>query len=315
MQVHANAPWTPRRRRELVPQIDTGELTVEDVAELAGVSTRCVYRWLARLRAGDLSLEDRSSAPRRRPHAVPADQVALIEQLRRQRWTVPAIAEALKMATSTVTAVCSRLGLNRLSKLDPPPPANRYQRRHAGELVHLDIKKIGRFAQPGHRSHGDRARRSQGSGWEWVHVAVDDATRLAYVEVLDHGETPAGTVAFLTRLVAWYAARGITVRAIMTDNGNGYRARDFQAACESLGLRHLRTRPYRPQTNGKAERFIRTLINGWAYGTTYTNSRQRREALPAWLHYYNHHRPHGALDRASPGQRLHTLNNVAGNYN
>lgn len=208
----------------------------------------------------------------------------------------------------------TRLGLNRLSALQPPLPPNRYERRHAGELVHLDIKKLARFERPGHRVHGDRRRNTPNAGWEDLHVAVDDATRLAYAEVLDEGETAHAVVGMLRRLVSWYAARGVTVTAILTDNGPGYLSRLFARACKQLGLKHLRTRPYRPRTNGKAEPFIRLLLNSWAYAVVYNSSQARRHALPPWLHYYNHHRPHGSLNRTSPGQRLHALNNPAGNY-
>lgn len=314
MQVHANAPWTPLRRRQLIPKVDTGQLSVADVAELAGVSERTVFKWLARWRRGDELLADRPSVARSLPHATPPAVVATIEQLRRQRWTVPQIGDALRMPYSTVTAICRRLGLNRLSKLDPVEPPNRYQRRHAGELIHIDIKKLGKIGRPGHRVHGDRTTRVRGIGWEYLHVAVDDATRLAYAEVLDEGETAHATAGFLKRAVAWFAAHGVRVRRVMTDNGPGYRSRDHARVCRHLKLKHLRTRPYRPRTNGKAERFIRLITNSWAYGVTYQTSQHRRRALPAWLHYYNHHRPHGSLNRATPGQRLHQLNNPAGTY-
>ena len=181
--------------------------------------------------------------------------------------TIPAIGDALRMPYSTVTAVCRRLGLNRLSKLDPVEPPNRYQRRHAGELIHVDVKKLGKIGRPGH-IHGDRTTRVRGIGWEYLHVAVDDATRLAYAEVLDEGETAEATAAFLERAVAWFTARGVRVHRVMTDNGPGYRSRDHARVCHKLGLKHLRTRPYRPRTNGKAERFIRLITTSWAYGVT-----------------------------------------------
>lgn len=316
MRVHANAPWTPRRRRQLIRAVAEQRLAITDAAELGGVSERTVYRWLARWRDGDRLLEDRSSAPHRCPHALPRQRVELVERLRRQRWTVPEIAGALAMPTSTVTAVCARLGLNRLSKLDPPEPPNRYQRRHPGELIHVDIKKLGMFATPGHQVRGRRSGhdRNRGAGWEHVHVAVDDCTRLAYAEVLDEGETSQATTEFLARAVAWFAARGITVTRVMTDNGSGYRSHAWRQTCATLGLKHLTTRPYRPRTNGKAERFIQMLQRQWAYGTAYPSSQKRREAFPAWLHYYNHHRPHGSLNRETPGQRLHALTNPDGIY-
>ena len=311
MRVHANAPWTPRRRRQLISQVASGGLSVEDAAELGGVSTRTVFKWLARWRAGDRLLDDRPSTPLRVPHALPRHRVELIERLRRQRWTVPEIAAALSMPTSTVTAACSRLGLNRLSKIDPAEPPNRYERRHPGELIHIDIKKLGKFQVPGHRMRPRGDHRNRGIGWEHVHVAIDDATRLAYVEILDQGETGEATSGFLARAVVWFAARGVVVRRVMTDNGSGYLSTAWRETCAELGLKHLRTRPYRPRTNGKAERFIQLLQRKWAYAVPYPSSEARRRALPAWLHYYNHHRPHGSLNRTSPGQRLHQLNNPA----
>ncbi len=314
MLVHANAPWTPKRRRELIGRVESKELSVEEAAQLGGVSQRTVYRWLARRRAGDDLLEDRASKPHNLPHATPPERVEILARLRRQRWTVPQLGDALGMPYSTVTAVLTRLGLNRLGALQPPPPPNRYERRHAGELIHLDVKKLARFERPGHRVHGDRRRNTPNAGWEYLHVAVDDATRLAYAEVLNEGETAVAVVDMLRRLVSWYAARGVTPTAILTDNGPGYLSRLFALACKQLGLKHLRTRPYRPRRNGKAERFIRLLLNSWAYAVVYNSSQARRHALPAWLHYYNHHRPHGSLNRTSPGQRLHVLNNAAGNY-
>lgn len=315
MQVHANAPWTPLRRRELISRVDTGELSVADAAELGGVSERCVHKWLARWRDGDRELADRRSVAHRLPHATPPALVKTIELLRGQRWTTPQLAWALAMPLSTVGAVCRRLGRGRLGPAEAPEPPNRYQRRHPGSLVHLDIKKLGRFEVPGHRATGDRQQgESPGAGWEYLHVAIDDATRLAYAEVLDHGETGDATAGFLQRALAWFAARGVTVREVLTDNGPGYRSRVFTEVVVGYGLKHRRTRPYRPRTNGKAERFIRILLNEWAYRVTFASSNARRDALPAYLHYYNHHRPHGSLNQTSPGQRLHDLNNPAGIY-
>ena len=315
MQVHANAPWTPLRRRQLIPRVDAGELSVADAAELGGVSQRCVDKWLARWREGDHELADRASVARRLPHATPPALVAMIELLRGQRWTTPQLSFHLDLPLSTVGAVCRRLGMGRLGPATPPEPPNRYQRRHPGSLLHLDIKKLGRFERPGHRVTGDRQQgKSRGAGWEYLHVAIDDATRLAYAEVLDHGETGDATAGFLQRALAWFAARGITVREVLTDNGPGYRSGRFAEVITGYGLKHRCTRPYRPRTNGKAERFIRILLNEWAYRVTFASSAARRDALPAYLHYYNHHRPHGSLTQASPGQRLHALNNPAGIY-
>jgi transposase InsO family protein len=232
------------------------------------------------------------------------------------------IAGCLGMALSTVSAVLARIGLGKLSRLEPPEPPNRYQRRHPGELVHVDVKKLGRIRGAGHRVTGHRAsqrrtrvngRLTGVAGWEFVHVCVDDATRLAYVEVLaDEKATTA--VAFLRRATAFYAAHGISVERVMTDNGSAYRSVLHAFACRAMGLRHLRTRPYRPRTNGKAERFIRTLLGGWAYGAIYGSSRERTAALDGWLWTYNHRRPHGALNHKTPIARLHELNNLAGSY-
>lgn len=314
MQVHANAPWTPRRRRELISQVDRGELTVDDAADLGGVSTRTIWRWLARWRAGDRALLDRSSRPHSCPHATPPALETLVVQLRQQRWTVVQLGDHLRLPYSTVSAICRRHGLGRLPRLEPVEPPNRYQRKTPGELLHLDIKKLGRIGRPGHRVNNDRTTRTRGIGWEYLHVAVDDATRLAYAEVLAGGETADATAAFLRRAIAWFAARGVTVQRVMTDNGSGYKSHRFAAVCLQHQIKHLRTKPYRPRTNGKAERFIRIIVEGWAYAITFQSSAARTRALPAWLHYYNHHRPHGSLNRETPGRRLHRLNNLAGKY-
>lgn len=314
MRVHANAPWTPKRRRELIAQVDTGELSVHDAAELGGVSERTVWRWLARWREGDLLLEDRRCVAHRMPHATDPQLVEQLLRLRGQRWTSPQLSDALGVPVSTVTDILRRHGLNRLPT-DAPEPPNRYQRRHAGEMIHIDIKHLGRFERPGHRVHGDRRRHTPKAGWEYVHVAVDDASRVAWADVREQGETAADCVAFLQELIVWFAARGVTVKGVMSDNGPGYRSKAFTAAMAELGLKHYRTRPYRPRTNGKAERFIRMIRDEWAYAITYSSSADRRRALPAWLHYYNHHRPHGSLNRSTPGARLHKLTNAPGIYN
>jgi transposase InsO family protein len=277
--------------------------TVADAAEAAGCSERTCYRWLGRYDAGE-SMGDRSSAPRSVPGRTPAATEATIEALRRLRFTSTRIAAELGLATSTVCAVLARLGLNRLSRLEPPEPANRYCRRHPGELVHVDVKKLGRFNRPGHRVTG----RGPGSfnykpGWEAIHVCVDDTTRLAYVEVLPN-ETAEVSIGFLQRAVAWFAERGVRVQRVMTDNGAPYVSARWAAWCAQHAIRHLRTRPYRPRTNGKAERFIQTMLREWAYAASYENSNQRRVALPPWLDYYNHRRPHSALGHKSPADRL-----------
>ncbi len=305
MHLHGNAKLVPSNRRLLVVRVLEERWKVADAAAAFGISERTVYRWLARWRAGDVRLLDRSSAPKRVPRRTPKTIEALIERLRRQRFTSTRIAAELRMAVSTVGAVLARLGLNRLSRLEPPEPPNRYCRRHAGELVHLDIKKLGRFDRPGHRvtGRGVPGWRSRGMGWEFVHVAVDDSTRLAYVEILGDERTDSA-VGFLRRLIAWFADRGVHVRAVMSDNGSCYISHGFAAACRELRLRHLRTKPNRPRTNGKAERFIQTLLREWAYAAAYQTSAQRSLALGPWLDYYNHRRPHGALSHRPPASRL-----------
>jgi len=223
------------------------------------------------------------------------------------------IAEALGMAERTVRSVIARLGLRKLPPLSEPEPANRYERPMPGELIHIDVKKLGRIARPGHRVNGDRTTRSRGIGWEFVHVCVDDCTRLAYVEVLSD-ERKETVTAFLQRAVAWFSDQGIIVERLMTDNGPGYRSKLHRRACEALGIRHLFTRPYRPRTNGKAERFIRTMLEGWAYRRPYATSAERRVALDAFLTRYNTQRPHRSLDRQTPAERLAERNKTAAAY-
>jgi transposase InsO family protein len=289
--------------------------TLRCAAESAGVSVRTVSKWRRRYREeGELGLLDRSSAPVRVPHRTPEERVRAITLLRRERLTGWEIAERLGMPLSTVSTVLTRIGLGRLSRLEPPEPPNRYQRERPGELLHIDVKKLGRIGRPGHRVNGDRRTRSRGIGWEYVHVCVDDATRLAYVEVLEN-EKAVTAVGFLRRAIAHFAEQGVRVERVMTDNGPCYRAIVHALACRSLGIRHLRTRPYRPRTNGKAERFIRTMLGGWAYGAIYQTSTQRQRALPAWLDFYNQRRPHGSLSRQTPAERHHSLrNNLVGSY-
>ncbi len=250
-------------------------------------------------------MTDRSSAPRRVPSRTPADRIEAIERLRRLRMTAAEIAEILGMALSTVSLWLRRIGLGKRSRLEPPEPPNRYERSRPGELIHVDVKKLGRFAVAGKRVIGDR-HASRGYGWECCHVAIDDATRLAYVEVLpdEKGQTAAG---FLRRAVAWFAERGVSVKRVMTDNGSPYVSTIHAATCRELRLRHLRTRPYRPQTNGKAERFIQTMLREWAYGRLFSSSQERREALPFWLDHYNYRRRHGSLGHRPPGSRLAEL--------
>jgi len=281
-------------------------------AEAAGVSERTAWKWVDRFRReGEGGLEDRSSAPVSVPARTPADREQLIRWLRELRFTSAEIAETLGMPLSTVGAVLSRNGLGKLPRLQPDEPANSYERPRPGELVHIDVKKLGRIGRAGHRVHGDRRAQVRGIGWEFVHVCVDDATRLAYVEVLndEKGQTAAG---FLRRAVAFFRRYGIRVERVLTDNGACYRAFVHALACKTLGIKHLRTRPYRPRTNGKAERFIRTLTEGWAYGAVYRTSSERTAALAGWLDWYNRLRPHRSLGRKPPLTRLAETNNVVG---
>jgi len=306
--IHGNARLLPRQRALMCERVRHEGWTVNEAAEAFGVSTRTVFRWLCRYDAGD-PMTDRSSAPGRVPGRTPAATEALIERLRRLRWTSARIAGELGMATSTVCAVLKRQGLNRLSRLEPPEPPNRYCRRHPGELIHIDIKKLGRFDRPGLPAHLRQAgyRRSGASkhGWDYCHVAVDDTSRLAYVEILDD-EKGATCVAFLRRAIAWFADHGITVERVMTDNGTGYGSKVHAAAIAELEIKHLRTRPYRPRTNGKAERFIKTLQVEWAYAASYRDHRHRAIALKPWLEYYNYRRPHSALGHKSPASIIGT---------
>jgi transposase InsO family protein len=321
MQVHAKARLTPKGRRFVVARVLEQGWSVTAAAEAAGVSERTVFRWLGRYRTeGEAGLRDRSSAPRSIPHRTPDELVEAVVLLRKLRMTGAEIAECFGMALSTVSAVLKRVGLGKLSRLEPP---NRYQRRHPGELIHVDVKKLGRIVGgPGKRitGHGgsrrnpaltDAAGVRRGTiGWEAVHVAIDDHSRLAYVEVL--GDEKAHTsVAFLRRAVAFFAGHGIRVQRVMTDNGAPYISHTHAIACRQLGIRHLRTRPYRPQTNGKAERLIQTLLREWAYGRAYSSSVERTRALDAWLTYYNYTRPHGSLSHKPPASRLTT---APGNY-
>lgn len=305
MQIHGNARLLPRQRALMCERVRRQGWSIPEVAEAFGVSTRTVRRWLCRWDAGQ-SMTDRSSAPGRRPSRTPVELEARVEELRRLRFTSTRIAATLGMPVSTVCAVLKRQGLNRLSKLGPPEPPNRYCRRHAGELVHVDVKKLGRFNKPGKRALGvGPGRSTYRAGWEAVHVCVDDATRLAYVEVLPD-ETAVTTIGFLDRAITWFAERGVTIRQVMSDNGSPYISAVWTTYCATRGIDHIRTRPYRPRTNGKAERFIQTMLREWAYAATYQSSQHRQQALPAWLRYYNNQRPHSALGHNTPASRLTT---------
>jgi transposase InsO family protein len=313
MKIHANARTCPNSRMLLVRRIEEENWSLMVAAEAAGISERSARKWLARWRAeGDAGLLDRSSAPKRVPSRLPADRLQAIEALRRLRMTAAEIAEILGMALSTVSRWLARIGLGKRSRLAPPEPPNHYERARPGELIHVDVKKLVRIKRgAGHRVTGKRTHQAKGAGWEFVHVCVDDATRLAYVEVLanEQGRTAAG---FLKRAARWFASMGIAVEQVMSDNGPCYRSFAHAEACKELGVRHLRTRPYRPRTNGKAERFIQTLTNRWAYGAIYGDSLERTAALPGWLDHYNFRRRHGSLGHRPPAARLAELEQRGG---
>jgi transposase InsO family protein len=311
MRLHGNAALSWQGRRRLAVRVVLEGWSLTAAAEAAGVSLRCARKWSGRYRAeGEGGLFDRSSAPKRVANRTPADRIAAIIALRRLRMTAAEIAETLGMALSTVSVILKRAGMSRLGRIGLQQPI-RYERERPGELVHIDVKKLGRIARPGHRVTGrisasGHHSRAYDQGWEFVHIAVDDYSRLAYAEVLsdEKGTTAAG---FLRRAIAHYHQHGIEVERILTDNGSCYRGTIHSIACRTLGIRHSRTRPYRPQTNGKAERFIRTMLNGWAYATIYRSSHERTAALDGWLWYYNNRRRHSALGHQAPVSRTNLL--------
>jgi transposase InsO family protein len=313
MDLHANAALSWSGRRELARRVVEQGWTLTAAAEAAGVSVRCARKWASRYRAGDQQLLDRSSAPKRVANRTEPGRVVVIAKLRGLRMTAAEIAETLAMPLSTVSGILTRIGMGKLGRLGLEP-AVRYERSRPGELVHIDIKKLGRISGAGHRMTGDRTsqnsrfgRRARGElGWEYVHVAVDDYSRLAYAEVLtdEKASTAAG---FLRRAVAFYRRYGIQVEAILSDNGAAYISIVHAHTCRQLKIRHLRIRPRRPQTNGKAERFIRTMLAGWAYGAIYGSSHERTAALDGWLWHYNHRRRHSALGHRPPLSRTNLL--------
>jgi transposase InsO family protein len=310
MDIHKNARTTPRSRQEIVRRVLHGGERPAAVAAAMGVSEPTVRKWLARYHAEqEPGLLDRTCRPRRSPLALPRLLVSWAQRLRRQRWTGKEIAATLGVSPTTIARYLRRGRLARLRSLEPAPVVHRYQWACAGDLLHLDVKKLGRIGRIGHRITGDRRARVRGIGWEFVHVAIDDASRLAYVEVLaDEGAIT--TTKFLWRALAWFRRHGIRVRRVLTDNGSGYVSHRFARLCRSAGLRPRRTRPYTPRTNGKAERFIQTLLREWAYRRAYPNSAARRDALLPWLYYYNWHRGHGALHGRPPITALAATNNV-----
>ena len=324
MKTHANARLSLKGRELLIDRVENAGWSLMSAAEAAGISDRTARKWLARHRAeGRDGLLDRSSAPRLVANRTDERRIEVIAALRRLRMTGAEIAETLDMALSTVSGILTRIGIGKLGRLGLEP-AQRYERARPGELIHIDVKKLGRIhggagkRMTGYRHYTPEKRDAAGVdrrtvGWEYVHVAIDDATRLAYVEVLAN-EKAITAAGFLRRAVKHYTSYGITVERVITDNGGAYRSTVHAVACRALGIRHLRTRPYRPQTNGKAERFIRTMLGGWAYGAIYRNSEERNAALAGWLDFYNHRRPHGALSHKPPIARLTERNNLLGSY-
>ena len=305
MNMHKNARLTVHSRALMVRRVLDEGRAPKSVATDFGVSERTVYKWIGRYRQeGMAGLADRPSAARRLAHKLPEPWVAMILRLRREyRLTAQEISERLAVARSTVSAVLARHGIGRVKFLEPPEPARRYEHKAPGDMIHLDVKKLARFWRVGHRITGDRRNGSDGAGWDFVHVCIDDHSRLAYVEVLGD-EKRDTTTAFLVRALRWFKAKGIAVKRVMTDNGCGYVSKLFAKACRMLGLRHCRTRPYTPKTNGKAERFIQTLLREWAYAVPYTSSENRNADLSRWLRIYNHQRPHGSLGNRPPISRL-----------
>jgi transposase InsO family protein len=325
MKLHGNAALSLNRRRLLCSRVLEQGWTLSSAAAAAEVSVRCARKWVGRYRVeGELGLHDRSSAPRSIPHRTTEERIAAIAALRRLRFTGPEIAETLDMALSTVSGILTRIGMGKLGRIGLEP-AMRYERERPGELIHIDVKKLGRIQDgAGHRWSGKRRHnftttdaagvRRKLVGWECVHIAIDDATRLAYAEVLPD-EKATTAIAFLSRAIAFYRRHGIQVEQLITDNGSPYISLAHAAACRLLGIQHLRTRPYRPQTNGKAQRFIRTLLGGWAYGAIYRNSNERTKALDGWLWHYNHQRQHSALGHKPPIARLNERTNLLSTYN
>jgi transposase InsO family protein len=309
MNIHKNARLTPIGRAHIVRAVEGGQ-TPQAVAKAAGVCPRTVRKWVDRWRReGEFGLRDRSSRPHRLYRPTPQAIVTDVERLRRQRFTGKQIALHVGVSPATVSRILRRLGLNKLAALEPAEPVRRYEREHPGEMIHLDIKKLGKIDGIGHRITGDRKgqsnRRSRGEGigWEFVHVAIDDASRIAFAKVMANEKKQSAT-AFLTAAVAYYASLGVKLERVMTDNGSCYKSLAFRRLCKRLGLKHIRTKPYTPKTNGKAERFIQTCLREWAYAQAYHHSRQRTDQLPIWLHRYNWHRPHTSIGDKPPISRL-----------
>jgi transposase InsO family protein len=310
MNSHKHARLTPKGRALLVSRVLDEGWTVADASMAAGVSQRTSYKWLARFKAeGERGLLDRSSRPRHCPRGLSADEQGSLEALRRQRWPLWRIAMQAGRGVATVSRCMKRLGLSRLKSLEPPVPVVRYERAAAGELLHIDTKKLGRIDGVGHRITGDRTKNhNRGIGWDMVHLAIDDHSRVSFAQVLSD-ETAVSCVQFLRQAVAYYASLGVRIERVMTDNGTGYK-NTFKAACDELGIRHIKTKPYTPKTNGKAERFVQTSLREWAYARPYVSSAQREAALQPFLHRYNWHRPHCALNRQPPMSRIPAMSNL-----
>jgi transposase InsO family protein len=302
MDVHKNARTTPHSRALMARRVAAGE-TPAAVARALGLCDRTVHKWVARAADGPWALEDRSCRPRHSPRAISTGLMVEIQRLRQQRWTGAAIAEAVRLSRATVARTLTQLGLARLAAGEAVPPGRRYEWERPGQLLHIDTKKLGRIDGIGHRITGDRRQRVRGIGWEFVHVCLDDCSRLAYAEVLPD-EQRVTVAGFLRRALAWFARRGVQAQRVLSDNGSAYRSRLVAATCAALELQHRFTRPYTPRTNGKAERFIQTLLREWAYAVAYLSSAHRTAALARWLHHYNWHRPHSALNRQPPITRV-----------
>jgi transposase InsO family protein len=313
MDTHKNARLTPKGREEMVRAVVDGGMFRTAAARRFNTSPKTVAKWVDRFRAeGVDGLHDRSSRPLSSPDQTPPATCATVETLRRQRYTGKQIAAELGISQATVSRILRRLGLNKLSALEPAEPVRRYERERPGEMIHIDVKKLGRFNNIGHRITGDRKGQSnsRGVGWEYVHVCIDDASRIACAKVMP-SEKKGSAIAFLNVAIAYYESLGVKVERVMTDNGSCYKSFAFRRTCKRLGLRHIRTKPYTPRTNGKAERFIQTSLREWAYAQAYQNSRERKAELPSWLHRYNWHRPHTGIDGKTPISRLGlTENNV-----
>jgi transposase InsO family protein len=310
VNVHKNAVLTPVSRERAVRRVLAGEGAAA-VARSVGCSRETVFKWLRRWKTeGRAGLQDRSSRPLGTPRKVHRGRERQILRLRQQRWSTPRIADQLRLPLSTVGAICRRHGLGRLKDLEPATATIRYEWARPGDMVHLDTKKLARIEKIGHQIHGDRSDRIRGAGWEFLHVCIDDATRVAYAEVLPD-ERKENCAGFLTRADAWFRARGVKMERIMTDNGSGYRSKLFHRVVAARGARQIFTRPYTPRTNGKAERFIQTCKRDWAYARPYRRSQARTAALATFLHFYNCHRPHWGIGRKAPQLRLRELvNNV-----